>query len=563
MEFPFPHLVIDKKNNIILSNAHFDSKFRTEKSHAVTNLSTLIGLYKNNLLEQKCTVDLVQYKLFTTPIADTETFDVYMIELDNDKSLVGIIFIDNFDEVLDSIEEAKRPLLVALIDRKVNTMSQQVGGIVRKFENDKYVFVFSFKKLEVLKENKFDILDKIRETDLGNSTPVTLSIGIGANGETLAQNMEYARAALDLALSRGGDQVLIKDVDKFYFFGGKSKDKITNSRVRARVKAYGLVELILDSKNVLVMGHHSPDIDCLGAAVGIFKIATTLGRPCNIILNTVTFNISSFYNRIILEKPYTGHVFINNETALLLHSDKTLVIIVDTHRPQLTECPALVQKSKRLVVFDHHRKSPDFIEDSVLTYHEPFASSTCELITEMLLYIDKEIKLSATEADGMLAGIALDTKNFELKTGTKTFESAAYLRRNGADPVRVKMLFQNSMESYHAKTNTVCNAFVFETIAAISVVPEDAPYPPLVAAQAADELLDISDIQASFVLCQYEDVVAICARSLGNVNVQLIMEKLGGGGHQTVSGCQLKDTTVDQTIELLKQAISDYLKETI
>lgn len=573
--FPFPHILIDENRNILYSNSKFDSEFGIKDSKLNDlKISDLIENFNYNIKEQKAVIRAKCYRVFTA-LNESESedekklYNVFIIENACDESsgceinkiIVSLIFIDNYAEVLDSMEDVRHPLLIALIDRKVNSLAYSLGGIVRKFEKDKYIFIFSYDKLEHLKETKFDILDQVREIEMGNKLPVTLSIGIGLNGKTLSQSMEFARAAIDLALSRGGDQVLIKDNEKYYFYGGKAKEVGINTRVRARVKAYALTELIQESDNIIIMGHRNADLDCIGAGVGVYKIVNSMEKHANIVLNKVTTSISRFYDRLIKDEEYSTDVFINSEQALNQIGNNTLLIIVDAHKASICECPELLDKAKKIVVFDHHRKSTEFIDNAVLTYHEPYASSTCELITEMLLYINKEIKLTKTEADGLLAGITVDTKNFAFKTGTKTFEAAAYLKRNGADTIRVKILFQNTLENYIAKAQSVENAEIFNENMAVSVCRSDVENPPLLAAQTSDELLNIKGIEASFVLCSVGNNVSISARSLGNVNVQVIMEKLGGGGHQTVSGAQILNSSVDKVVFELKNVINEYLQE--
>ncbi len=573
-EYLFPHIIIDSSLNIIHSNHKFDEEFGIKENKKYElKLSDLIQEYNPEIKEQKAVIRAKCYKVFTTLVEPQDLnvsyYNVFLIE--NDCSLhnecelnkvaVGLIFIDNYTEVLDGVEDVKHPLLTALIDRKINSMAFNIGGIVKKLEKDKYIFIFSQDKLQYLKENKFPILDKIREIDMGNKLPVTLSIGIGINGATLNQSMEFARAAIDLALSRGGDQVLIKDIDEYSFFGGNSKEVNINTRVRARVKAFALTDLIQESSNVLIMGHKNSDLDCIGSEIGVYKIVTAIGKECNIVLNKITTSIKSFYDRLLDETDYAETAFINSDEALMKVKENTLLIIVDTYKQSICEFPDLIDRAKKIVVFDHHRKGAEFIENAVLTYHEPYASSTCELITEMFLYMNKEISLSDVEADGLLAGITVDTKNFAFKTGTKTFEAAAYLKRKGADTIRVKMLFQNSIEYYTLKAKVIEGTEMFNRNMAIAISKSNIENPPLLAAQVSDELLNIKGIEASFVLCQNENRINISARSLGKINVQIIMEKLGGGGHQTVSAAQINEHDMDKAIIMLKTAINEYLQE--
>ena len=480
--------------------------------------------------------------------------------LDRYKTTVGLVVIDNYDEVLDSLEEFRHPLILAIVDRKIKKMVKDLGGVVRNFEKDKYILILTQESLDKLKEQKFEILDEIREIDMGNTIPVTLSIGIGTNGEDLDENMEFARVSIDLALSRGGDQVVIKNGENYQFFGGHAKEGNRNSRVRARVKAYALTELIEDASNVLIMGHKYTDLDCMGAGIGVYSIVSALEKNCKIVLNNVTTSVSYLHERLVADEKYKN-AFISSEDALKLVNRKTLLIIVDVYKQGLCECPELVDKAKKIVVFDHHRKGIDYIEKAVLTYHEPYASSTCELITEMLMHINKTIPIKQVEADAILAGIIVDTKNFAFKTGIKTFEAAAFLKKKGADTIRVKKMFKNSLDSYNARANVVANMRLFRENIAISVLEDYIENPLLVVAQACDELLNIDNISASFVLCKLNDTVSISARSFGEVNVQIIMEKLGGGGHQSVSAAQIEAVSTEEAIDMLKEAIDEYFKE--
>lgn len=472
---------------------------------------------------------------------------------------LGLVFIDNYDEVFETLEDVKKPLMEAMIDRKLNALAQKTEGVLRKFEKDRYIFIFYKDKLDYMKEKKFDILDQIREIEMGNALPVTLSIGIGLLGDTLPETMDYARAALDLALGRGGDQVLVKDKQGYSFFGGKTKESANNTRVRARVKAYVLSELVDEAHDVLIIGHKNADLDCLGAAVGVYKIAESQGKKCHIVLNAVTPAIRILHDRLVNEADYGTKIFMNTAAALKQISDYTLLVIVDTHRPDMTEAPELLSKAKKIVVFDHHRRSTDYIENPVMTYHEPYASSTCELITEMLLYVTTKIKMKNVEADALLAGITVDTKSFHIKTGARTFEAAAYLRRNGADSARVNKFFKYNMSLYKAKANAVSSAKIYNGKYAISQCIAEPENLILSTAQAADELLTILGIEASFVFFIQGEKVYISARSNGDMNVQMVMEKLGGGGHQIVAGAQLYNLSPDETEKCIKEAIDMYL----
>lgn len=557
---PFSALKIAPDGIFVSYNAVFEKNilpYLEEK----TNIKDIIEDFAFNKEEQQVIINQKGYNIFVRK--NEQNYDLFFSEikmLDKYKTTLGLLVIDNYDEVLDSLEEFRHPLILAIVDRKIKKMARDLGGVVKNFEKDKYILILSQESLDELKKNKFDILDSIREIDMGNTIPVTLSIGIGKNGENLDENMEFARVSLDLALSRGGDQVIIKDGENYQFFGGHTKEGNRNSRVRARVKAYALTELIEDASNVIIMGHRYTDLDCMGAGIGVYSIVSALDKNCKIVLNDVTSSVSYLYDRVIKDEKYKD-VFISSEEALKLVNRKTLLIIVDVYKQGLCECPELVDKVKKIVVFDHHRKGTDYIENAVLTYHETYASSTCELITEMLMYINKNIPIKQVEADSILAGIIVDTKNFAFKTGIKTFEAAAFLKKKGADTIRVKKLFKNSIDCYNARANVVSNMKLYRENMAIAILEDEIDNPLLVVAQACDELLNIDNINASFVLCKINNNISISARSFGEINVQIIMEKLGGGGHQSISATQIKDVTIEEAVNMLKGAIDEYFKE--
>ena len=481
-------------------------------------------------------------------------------QIKDKRSIIGIMCIDNYAEIAQNVEEVKRPILTAVIDRKVHRWLQGEDIIIRKFERDKYMLIFSHELLAKMKTSKFQILDEMRTTQMGNELPITMSIGIGENIKSLNQSMEEARAALDLALGRGGDQAVIKNQDKYTFYGGKTKEVEKSTRVKARMKAYAFKELIQESDNVVVMGHKNMDMDCLGAAMGVYRAAAMMGKQANIVLNESTLAIKMLYNRILEDSQYEN-LFITSQEAEQQINNQTLLVIVDVHRASYLEHPGLMDIAKKVVVFDHHRRSSDYIENAVLTYYESYISSTCEMIAEILQYLGEKVKLTSIEADALLAGITVDTKNFIFKTGVRTFEAAAFLRRNGADSTRVRMLFQSDLDSYKARAIALNNTEIYNDVMAITVVENDIPNALIIAAQTADELLNIAGIAASFAMVQKDNVVSISARSHGDINVQVMMEMLGGGGHQTVAGTQLEDHTIEETEDLLKKVINEYSKE--
>lgn len=478
----------------------------------------------------------------------------------DEKATVGIFIIDNYDDLMQSIEDTQVPQMLVEIENKINNWIGYTNGIIKKYERDKYLFVFENRYLETFEEKKFDILDSIKEINIGNTIPVTLSIGIGKGDNSLLEKFRYANAALDIALGRGGDQVVIKDGEEISFYGGKTREIEKRTRVKARVIAFALRELIDQATEVIIMGHKNCDIDCLGAALGIYSIATKREKEAFIVLNKSNSNIEGMISKIEKDKAYE-RLFISTGGALEKISKKTLLVIVDTHKPGFTEAPDLIKYTEQIVVIDHHRRGVDYLQNAVLTYQETYASSTCELVTEILQYVDENIKLAPLEAEALYAGIVVDTKNFTFKTGVRTFEAAAFLRRQGVDTVSVKQMFQNDLDTYIYISNVVKDAQLYNENVAISACPPDMKNATVIAAQAADQLINLKGLKASFVLCNTNDGISISGRSLGDMNVQVVMEKLGGGGHLTFAGAQLQGVSTSEAIEKLKQSIDEYKEE--
>lgn len=493
---------------------------------------------------------------------DETELNRYIKENEDQKLVAALVYIDNYDEALDSIEDVKRSLLVALIDRKVNKYFMEIDALVRKIEKDKYFVVFKYKYLHQLEEDKFSLIEDVKTVKVGNEMAVTLSIGVGIDGLNYNHNYELARMAIDLALGRGGDQVVVKEGEEISYYGGKAKQVERNTRVKARVKAHALREIIESREHVVVMGHSISDVDSLGAAIGVYCAAKTLGKKCQIVLNEVTSSLRPLVECFTPENGYPSDLFIKNEEALLITNQNTLVMVVDTNRPNYTECPELLKRTKTIVVFDHHRQSSEVIENPVLSYIEPYASSACEMIAEVLQYFTENIKLEAAEADCIYAGILIDTNNFMTKTGVRTFEAAAYLKRAGAEVTRVRKKLRNDMDAYKARAEAVRHAEVYRGAFAISVCPADKiESPTIVGAQAANELLNIIGIKASFVLTEYQGKIYVSSRSIDEINVQLIMERLGGGGHLNVAGAQLTDCSIIQAKHIIQDTIDEMLKE--
>ena len=492
---------------------------------------------------------------------DVTELNSYIRENEDQRLIAGLIYIDNYDEVMESVEEVRQSLLVALIDRKINKYINDVDGIVKKLENDKYFFVVKKESYRKFEADRFSLLEEVKQVNIGNARSATLSIGLGLNTATYALSYNYARMAIDLALARGGDQAVIKDCKGITYFGGKKEQTAKNTRVKARVKAEALREFIVAKDQVIVMGHKISDPDSFGACMGIYRAAVALEKKAHIVINDVSTSIKPLYDEIAQSSVYGKDIFQTSGEALDYISDSAMVVVVDTNKPQMTECPELLKRSKTIAVLDHHRQSSTVIDNAVLSYIEPYSSSTCEMVAEVLQYIVDDIKVPSIEADCLYAGIMIDTRNFMNRTGVRTFEAAAYLRRCGADITRVRKMFRDDMESYRAKAEAMRMAEVYREQYAIAECPSDIASPTVLAAQTANELLDINGIKASFVLTVYNGRIFLSARSIDEVNVQIIAEKLGGGGHINSAGAQFEHTNVKEAIEALKVTIDQMIEE--
>ncbi len=486
----------------------------------------------------------------------------YKRENDEQKMVAGLIYLDNYDEALDSIEEVRRSLLVALIDRKINKYISAYDGVVKKLEKDKYFVVLKNKYLEELKANRFSLLEEVKAVNIGNEMSVTLSIGIGVGGSGYVQNYEFSRIAIELALGRGGDQAVVKEREKISYYGGKSQQMEKSTRVKARVKAHALREFIGGADEVVVMGHKITDIDSFGAAVGVYRAAQMMNKKAHIVIGEINGSIRPWINMFLESREYDEDMFVKHERAMEIVDNHTVLVVVDTNRPSMCECEELLSQTKTIVVLDHHRQSNDVIKNAVLSYIEPYASSACEMVAEILQYFSDDVRLKSIEADSIYAGIIIDTNNFLTKTGVRTFEAAAFLRRCGADVTRVRKLFRDDMPSYKARAETVRHAEVFMGCYAISRCPgENIDSPTVVGAQAANELLNIVGVKASFVLTEFHNRIYISARAIDEVNVQIIMERLGGGGHLNIAGAQLDGVTMEEAIQKVKDVLTKMTEE--
>ena len=489
---------------------------------------------------------------------DKTALNIALQELDDQSLCVGMIYLDNFDEAMESVEEVKQSLLAALIDRKVNKYISSMDGICRKMEKDKYLVILRKKAIADMQDKHFELLSDIKTVKIGeNSMAVTTSIGLGVDGLTYAQNYEYARNAIDLALGRGGDQAVIKTKDQVTYYGGKSQTVEKSTRVKARVKAQALREIISARDNVLIMGHRNPDADAFGAAVGIYCISKVLGKNAYIVMDNPTSDIQPLIDSFISGGEEYEEVLISSQQAIDLASPASVLVVVDVGKPSITECPDLIKYCKTIVVLDHHRSGSETIENATLSYIEPYAYSA----SEILQYAADNVKIRPEEADCMYSGIMVDSNSFQSKAGVRTFEAAAFLRRCGADVTRVRKMFRAGADEYRAKADAVSQAEIYKGVFAISVcTADDCPSPTVIGAQAANELLNIRGIKASFVLTEYSGKIHISARSIDEVNVQLIMERMGGGGHLSVAACQLEGTQIEEAIGELKNTIDSMME---
>jgi c-di-AMP phosphodiesterase-like protein len=478
------------------------------------------------------------------------------------KMITGLLYIDNYEEALESIDEVRRSLLIALVDRKINKYMQSMDAIIKKLEKDKYIFMVKQKYLSQLQNNRFSILEEVRAVNIGNEMSVTISMGLGVNTDSYQTSYEYARAAIDLALGRGGDQAVVKDGEKLLYYGGKSIQVEKSTRVKARVKAHALKEFVESRDKIVIMGHSIGDVDSFGAAIGIYRIAKTLNKKAHIVINEVTSSVRPLMSRFVNNPDYEEDMFLKSEQAMAVVDNNTLLVIVDVNRPSYTECKELLNLTRTIVILDHHRQTGEAIENAVLSYIEPYASSSCEMVAEILQYIGEGLKLRQVEADAMYSGVMIDTNNFLTKTGVRTFEAAAFLRRSGADVTRIRKAFRSDMDEYKTKAAAITATEVYLDHYAITVCSsEGVNSPTILGAQVANELLNITNIKASFVLTEFNGKIFVSARSIDEVNVQIIMEKLGGGGHMSVAGVQFTNCTLSEAINNVKSTLSTMIQD--
>ena len=550
----FPTTEMDVEKHVVLDGKDYKAIIRSVET----------GVFDSSdmNIEQSYATGMGNDSLFTIYLIDETLIKTYIKENQEQRLVVGLLYIDNYEEALESIDEVRRSLLIALVDRKINKHMQSIDAIIKKLEKDKYIVIFKQKYLPQLQNSRFSLLDEVRGVNIGNDMAVTLSMGLGVNADTYVKGYENARAAIDLALGRGGDQVVVKEGDKIQYYGGKSMQVEKNTRVKARVKAHALRELIEGKDNVVIMGHTIGDVDSFGAAIGIYRVAKTLNKRAYIVINEITKSVRPIISRFINNPEYEEDMFLNSSRALEVTNENTLLVVVDVNRPTYTECPDLLNMTRTIVVLDHHRQTGEGVQNAVLSYIEPYASSTCEMVAEILQYTDDNLKVKPIEADAMYSGMVIDTNNFLVKTGVRTFEAAAFLRRSGADVTRVRKSLRSDMVDYIKKAEALSGAEVFLNQYAIAVsASEGVDSPTVLGAQVANELLNIVGMKASFVLTHFNNKIYISARSIDDMNVQIVMERLGGGGHMTVAGAQLENCTMEQAKDMIKKTLQDMIEE--
>ena len=583
---PFPLVVLETNGNIIWKSSKFIKEFANVDIGNYLNdiiKELKIKLEKpeenNTSVSERMKIGEKTYKIIGeyTKIKDREHKNTqeYMatiyfldetdyIELlqkyNNSKVCMGIVVIDNYEELMQRATEEEKLSLTSRIEKSTYNWINKYNGVGIKSERDTYICVFEQEDVEKIKEDKFEILDEIKEIKNQDKLQSTLSIAISEDGETNLEKYKSARAVIDIALGRGGDQAIIKQGGKYYFFGGRTQEVEKRTKVKARIVAEALQELMHVASNIIIMGHTNSDIDAMGSAMGVYRIAKFLEKEVYIVNETNGTSLDNFINDLKENEEYKD-VLIDKSTALNKINQDSLLVVVDTDKRNYVEVAELLEKTDKIVVIDHHRRGTDYIENAILTFHEVYASSACELVTELIEYSENDIKLTTFEVEALYAGIMMDTKNFTFKTGVRTFEAAAYLRKCGVDIIKVKKWFQSDLETYNKISEIVAKSEIIDGNIAISIYDKEDADANITCAKAADELLTISNITASFVIGKMGEQICISGRSIGDINVQLILEKLGGGGHITVAGAQIEGMTQEEVKQELINRINEYFTE--
>ena len=580
-QMPFPIVILEEGKIIKWHNSNFKELFEAKN---------LIGKSINSFVSDFNEIDFSKEsdKAITVNIYD-KTFEFYystikrekygkeltfVYGIDNtsdenikkifkDRRLVVLsMYIDNYDDLRQSTKASDRSSLTGEIDRIIMNYFEKYGAMVRKYENDRYMVMIHYDDYVKIYESKFKILDLVREVKKGNSIEPTLSVGVGLSGSKPIDIYEESRVSIDIALSRGGDQVVIKEGDNYEYYGGKSKATEKISKVRSRVISQALKRMVENSSKVFVMGHNNPDMDSFGSALGIYEGIKSIGKDCYFVLNGVNKPIENIYNRTIEDLEGFRENIVTEIRALELMDQGSLVIVTDNHRKNSTEAPSILDKTDQIVIIDHHRRGNDYIRNATISYIEPYASSASELVTEILNYFDESFKARVPVAEALLAGLTVDTKNFVYQTGVRTFEAASILKRWGADSIIIKRMFKDDFQIVKYKSEVIADSTVVNDFIAIGHFNREMDGSTLIASQAADDLLNIKGVRASFVLTKSNDRIHISGRSLGDISVQLILERIGGGGHLTSAATQL-DMSIDEAEVMLKKAIKEYLEEEV
>lgn len=586
---PFPLIILENDGNIIWKSSKFSREFANvdinsyiddisidiknivDKSKEKTNKEDIIKqveignkIYKVlgkyiRYTRNKDKKSKKEYMLILYFIDETENIKLQK-EYKDSKSCIAIIMIDNYEETMLRLESEEKPQITAELDKCIYDWTNETNGVLIKVEKDRYIYFFEQRYLEKVKEDKFSILDKIKDIDTNEKVQFTLSIAVSNEGITDKEKYKSAQTAMDIVLGRGGDQAVIRENEIYKFYGGRAQEIEKRTKVKARIMAHALENLMIESQKVMIMGHTNPDMDAIGSCLGIYRLAKTIGKDAYIICDKNTPTLEEFMKSIENDSEYED-IIINKEVAIENVDEDTLLVIVDTNKINYVEAPELLDKTKKIVVIDHHRRSTDYVENATITFQEVYASSAAELVTELLQYVENRVTLKKIEAESLYAGIMMDTKNFTFKTGVRTFEAAAYLRRCGVDIIRVKKWFQSDLASFNKIADIVKKAEVVNETIAISIYDKKTKDASLICAKAADELLTISNITASFVIGNLGDKICISGRSIGDINVQIILEKLGGGGHITLAGAQVEGMTIEETKQELKNRINEYFSE--
>ena len=581
---PFPLVILETDGNIIWKSSKFISEFsKIDINRYIDNIIDDIKKEIEKIKNQKEKAIIKQveieektYKIFGKYVnSKNKNKQEYMLmlyfldetenirlqkEYNDSKSCVEIIMIDNYEETMQLLESEEKLQITAQIDKEIFDWTEETNGVLIKSDRDKYIYLFEQRYLEKIKEDKFTILDKIKDISTKQNAQFTLSIAISNEGKTDREKYKSAEAAMDIVLGRGGDQAVIRENEIYKFFGGRAQEVEKRTKVKARTVAHALENLIKESNKVMIMGHTNPDIDSMGASMGVYRLAKSLGKSAYILDSDETTTLQNFKKSLAKDAEYED-ILINKEVALENIDEDTLLVIVDTHKATYVLAPELLEKTEKIVIIDHHRRSADFIEKATITFQEVYASSAAELVTELLQYAETKVELKTIEAESLYAGIMMDTKNFTFKTGVRTFEAAAYLRKCGVDIIRVKKWFQSDLASFNKIADIVRKAEIVNKTIAISIYEKKTKDTSIICAKAADELLTISNVTASFVIGNLGDKVCISGRSIGDINVQVILEKLGGGGHITLAGAQVEGMTIEETKQELINRINEYFSE--